>query len=94
VCVCGNMCTCVRVSTNCLVLRPDTRENPGGKNGVMTGPIWKKPKVEAYSLLQKIATYCKISHKCREIQFTLLFLLGDNYQSNQLDSAFLVIYPN
>jgi hypothetical protein len=26
-----------RLGSGCLVLRADTRENPGGKNGVMTG---------------------------------------------------------
>jgi hypothetical protein len=28
-----------RLGLGCLVLRADTRENPGGKNGVMTMPI-------------------------------------------------------
>jgi hypothetical protein len=40
-----------RLGSGCLVLRTDTRENPGGKNGVMTtlsqiaigwsDPVWK-----------------------------------------------------
>jgi hypothetical protein len=28
-----------RLGSGCLVLRADTRENPGGKNGVMTNAI-------------------------------------------------------
>jgi hypothetical protein len=28
-----------RLGSGCLVLRADTRENPGGKNGVMTGLV-------------------------------------------------------
>jgi hypothetical protein len=28
-----------RLGPGCLVLRADTRENPGGKNGVMTGGV-------------------------------------------------------
>jgi hypothetical protein len=33
-----------RLGSGCLVLRADTRENPGGKNGVMTvgSNKWKK----------------------------------------------------
>uniref|UniRef100_A0A2N9G8S6 Reverse transcriptase domain-containing protein n=1 Tax=Fagus sylvatica TaxID=28930 RepID=A0A2N9G8S6_FAGSY len=37
-----------RLGSGCLVLRADTRENPGGKNGVMTPPRFVTPEFEIF----------------------------------------------
>jgi hypothetical protein len=40
-----------RLGSGCLILRADTRENPGGKNGVMTSSITSsKPMRKIYSI--------------------------------------------
>jgi hypothetical protein len=60
-----------RLGSGCLVLRADTRENPGGKNGVMTG---SKPNIEELEIVNladkgeeprevKIGTRCAAEQK-------------------------------
>jgi hypothetical protein len=41
-----------RLGSGCLVLRAYTRENPVGKNGVMTFPLFAKPRFVGFNYVQ------------------------------------------
>jgi hypothetical protein len=54
-----------RLGSGCLVLRADTRENPGGKNGVMTD-------TSTY-VLHSIVLIVRIRRTLRSISYSLAF---------------------
>jgi hypothetical protein len=66
-----------RLGSGCLVLRTDTRENPGGKNGVMTWNTLEGPQsLQMYgngeeNVMNKKEMITQTSEVCKDNHYTL-----------------------
>jgi hypothetical protein len=74
-----------RLGSGCLVLRADTRENPGGKNGVMTIIS------SVYTIFWMITMCCEVSYLYIELLTQLSYLTNVGYLNRRLSCMEMVI---